>query len=79
MFELTEPQMRALKVVEAGDCWQRRGGGVNQVRLDVLLRLMAGGYVRWERPSDLVETVAIPDLTGKAFLTDRGREVLADA
>lgn len=69
--KLTEPQMRALRVIDAGDCWQKRARGVNLVRLDVLNRLMKRGYVTWERQFGMPA-----DLTGKAYLTDRGREVL---
>jgi hypothetical protein len=72
--KLTDAQKRALGVVATGDCWQRRGGGVNRVRIDVLYRLMNKDLVRWEKPPH-----AGTPFTGQAFLTDRGREVLRDA
>ena len=80
MSELTEPQLRALKEIAASRVayerygyryWSRAFGP--PIRSDVVARLVDRGF------AEVREPLIHPPSSSLVLLTERGREVLADA
>jgi hypothetical protein len=76
--ELTEPQLRALREISASrvayERYGRRYWSVAQrIRSDVVARLVDRGF------AEVGEPLFHPPSSSRVLLSDRGREVLADA